>query len=366
MFWYSKENTIKNQVVIDIDGNGKCQDDFFFSTMVPFKNNETKITFFKDEAVINTDLKNELVNLILNIIPDNGLNSFVIENKNTFIINFHLPFTKTDLLPCETTYIDFGVQNFKISSHPYRTTTLDLTQMISNLYYSSNIKFIEHESKHEINKNWEAYLKIVAFNHPQLQVDRATTDMSTFTNLLIEHSQCLKLSKSLGKRETKNIRGSNNIINDSHFEGKLNEFCLLLKPNAYYHMPEFFRLMGNFKVTHMILVPSKPEYLEYFYPNCIKKPYGLDWFNYLKENWLILIKFKTCMNVEQIHNVKMKWREQSGEQWTRNVCHGPENSSERDHLENFFKYLTDINIQKLVNVNINFETSRDKFVKKYF
>jgi hypothetical protein len=116
---------------------------------------------------------------------------------------------------------------------------------------------------------------------------------------------------------------------------------MYLKPNGIRYFDLFLNLMKDnyFKPLSIKITYPTDEFIKYFYPNAINYQYGHHWYNYLKQNKMILIHYQTDLTQNAMNQVKAEFRKQSGLNWTLNVVHMPVDVNEFIHFKNFYDHI---------------------------
>lgn len=118
----------------------------------------------------------------------------------------------------------------------------------------------------------------------------------------------------------------------------LYEHYMYLKPNGIKRFEIFIDLIKNnlFIPKEIMICETTDENIRYFYPNAHKYNYGYHWYNYLKQNKMVLIRYLSNLDMQAIGVIKSKFRTLSGFNWTLNVVHIPIDNEEHLHFKNFF------------------------------
>ena len=122
---------------------------------------------------------------------------------------------------------------------------------------------------------------------------------------------------------------------------------MILKPNGVRLFSLLFdciaqnNLENNYEICGAHQFRMSDDMIKHFYPNCASRPYGPDWYEYLKSGDCLLLWIRTA-NYKELRNLALDMRSLSHMEFTRNVNHTAENESEQQIFGVFIqKFLPD-------------------------
>jgi len=129
--------------------------------------------------------------------------------------------------------------------------------------------------------------------------------------------------------------------NVNYLESMEEETMLLIKPNGM----DGFVLEKLIKLLYLKAVCVDIRHYKYLsveqfkslYPNCLNRVYGEEWYTYTTSGPVAALKLK-CFNLNEIRQLCIQARQESGFIWTKNILHCSADSKEaKENLSVFFE-----------------------------
>lgn len=130
----------------------------------------------------------------------------------------------------------------------------------------------------------------------------------------------------------------------SYFGDDAKEYCpILIKPNGlsgtnFTIIEEEFEKYNAKILKIKFFETLQTKIFDAFYPNCLNRPYGKEWSNYMKSGPIALIIINKPYFL--CRNAALQARKKSNLPWTKNIIHCPENEQEfKLNMDIFNEYL---------------------------
>jgi hypothetical protein len=279
--------------------------------------------------------------------------------------------------------VNYALQDFKNSVWPKRnnceTAITGWLKLMGACEITFLSKYAKYYSPHEsarttsVIHNKESFAEALATN-PTL--NRIHNDDRIFSFIASSSSYALiakslsdegNLYKTINSVELSNLYlpsyfsiyeiGKKLSLADIIFQGRLPSFetevsvrnkelravPILFKPNGMKgtHTSTLIGELLNYKLLDIVCLDKMPEELfEGLYPNCLNRPYGLEWQRYLSSGPVTIIKVEG--NAKAIRDSCLVARKASGLPWTKNIVHCPADTEELVHnnflFDKYFKF----------------------------
>lgn len=356
-------NLSKDEFEFDLNvGKNECYDIYTpksFSKTVKISNQKIQLDFFQHTVILtiltNPFLINEgftlrlskFVKLLSGLDGSSPLTNIKFDNYDAL----------RPMAPALSHYrVHFIIRNWKNSTFNYRQNAeqhvMNMTACaIGKLPVLQKLTFEEHKEylelddltafeMEEVDKHFVLHFSLVVPLSEDNQTNYFGTKISFGNTICLAATDLNKegqlVSKSCVLKVPDPIKHC--LIENCYADTDLFDHYIYLKPNGIYKLNIFFDLIkfNIFKPERIIVCEPSDERIRYFYKTAHKRLYGPHWYNYLKENKMLLIHYKSDLSLEELKQIKSNFRKLSGVNWTLNVCHTATNDEEFIDFETFF------------------------------
>jgi len=228
--------------------------------------------------------------------------------------------------------VEFKIKNFKNSIWPIRNETERGCKAILTLCGGKEIF-----SKALCTDTHEDKSFLFAFQTLSESVIALVEKLQTWnTSSLWLPTQTQVLSKLSSASEFDSIMGIAYSVSPQMQE----ETCIVLKPNGMcgFHMDKLVSLLDGkcFIVDFKWFRILPTESFNHLYPNCLRRPYGEEWFNYMTSGPVCAFRVR-CFDMMDVRVACEEARKASQLPWTKNIVHCSANAREAsENIEHFF------------------------------